>query len=168
MNSQYPWNQDKVLIVDDSKEQQQDIRKLYQEIGFQKFDFASDGLEALSKIKKTEDFNLISLDIIMPTMHGIECYEKIKEIKPDLKIVFISFLASDPNFLDSMKEKIPDEIMLGKPVSKGALLITLKNLYQIKEQEPASSKDDTPASSEGDTPASSEDDTKENPESQQS
>ena len=34
MNSQYPWVQDKILIVDDSKEQQEEIKKSYQELGF--------------------------------------------------------------------------------------------------------------------------------------
>ena len=41
---------------------------------------------------------------------------KTQKIKPDLKILFISFLANDLNFKDSIRERISDEIMLGKPI----------------------------------------------------
>jgi two-component system, chemotaxis family, chemotaxis protein CheY len=134
MSSQTPWQGRKVLVVDDSKTIREKLKDYYLDIGFKECEFSSNGLEALDLIKKRDDIDLVSLDIIMPIMHGIECYFKIKEIKPDLKIVFISCLASDPSFRDSIRDKIADNIMLGKPLSKGALLVTIKNIYGISEQ----------------------------------
>jgi len=52
---------------------------------------AQDGLEAIHVYKAFEhDIDLVLLDIFMPRMSGKEAYEKLKEINPDIKVLFCS------------------------------------------------------------------------------
>ena len=49
---------------------------------------ASDGQEAVSKFMENKDrIDLLLSDIIMPGMNGREAYERIKKIKPKLKVL---------------------------------------------------------------------------------
>lgn len=50
-----------------------------------------DGLEVIRFIEKVEVHpSLVLLDIHMPTMDGLECARKLREIHPDIKIVLLS------------------------------------------------------------------------------
>jgi CheY-like chemotaxis protein len=54
------------------------------------------GKEALEIYKMNrEDINLIILDMIMPNMGGVETFDKIKEIDPDVKILLSSGYSVD-------------------------------------------------------------------------
>jgi len=48
---------------------------------------ALNGLEAVEIVEKTEDVDLILMDIRMPVMDGIEAITQIKKIRPDLPII---------------------------------------------------------------------------------
>mgnify|MGYP001300270482 CR=1 FL=1 len=71
----------------------------------------------------------------MPVMHGIECYREIKKKNPQLKVVFISCLGGN-ELRQSMKEELSEELILGKPVSRGALEVSLKKAFGLVEEEP--------------------------------
>jgi len=75
----------KVLIVDDDPH----LRKLYeeelQEEGYEVL-IASSGKEALDIFSK-ELPDIVTLDILMPGMDGIEVLRKMKEQKPTLPVI---------------------------------------------------------------------------------
>ncbi len=75
----------KVLIVDDDPH----LRKLYeeelQEDGYEVL-IASSGSEALDIFSK-ESPDIVTLDILMPGMDGIEVLRKMKEQKPSLPVI---------------------------------------------------------------------------------
>ncbi len=60
-----------VVIVDDSAVQRKKLRELYTALGFKIVGEAKDGLDALTVTDQTQP-DLISLDVIMPVMHGLE------------------------------------------------------------------------------------------------
>lgn len=74
-----------ILVVDD----EESIRLLYkeelEEDGYRVL-LASDGEEALRKVKK-ESPDLITLDIRMPGMDGIEVLGLIKEMEPNIPVI---------------------------------------------------------------------------------
>ncbi|MBF0539093.1 MAG: response regulator [Nitrospirae bacterium] len=75
----------KVLIVDDDPH----LRDLYKmELEDEKYEVfvASSGKEAI-EIFAREDINIVTLDILMPGMDGIEVLRRMKEKKPDLPII---------------------------------------------------------------------------------
>ncbi len=84
-----------VLIAEDETE----IRKLsktsLEELGYNVIE-ACDGEDAVNKfLENKEKIALLLFDVIMPKLSGREAYEKIKKIKPDIKVLFISGYPTD-------------------------------------------------------------------------
>lgn len=51
--------------------------------------FASDGLEALQKVKELQP-DLVLLDISLPKLSGIETARQIRRLSPECKIIFLT------------------------------------------------------------------------------
>ncbi|RKX23880.1 MAG: hypothetical protein DRP46_14100 [Candidatus Zixiibacteriota bacterium] len=84
----------KVLIVDDEP-RVRDIFKQFCEItGSVEVDMAENGSEAVEKIRES-DYDLVTMDLIMPEMSGVEAVTKIKEIKPHLPVIVITGNATE-------------------------------------------------------------------------
>lgn len=123
----------KVLVVDDSKDQRQAITGLYKDLGCQVIGEAEDGLETLDKIEELKP-EIVSLDIIMPNMDGIECYSKISKDYPEIKVVFLSCLAKNSEVREILTKKIDSQILLSKPCEKEVLKKALLRLYGIQSE----------------------------------
>ncbi len=55
----------------------------------------NDGLEALAAVREsTEAFDLLLADIVMPGMDGIELAQKATDLKPGMKVMFITGFAA--------------------------------------------------------------------------
>ena len=78
----------KILVVDD----EENIRLLYQEEleedGYT-VDVAAHGQEALEKLNTFQP-DLVTLDIRMPGMDGVETLRKIREVQRDLPVILCS------------------------------------------------------------------------------
>ncbi len=84
----------KVLIVDDEP-RVRDIFKEFCEISDSvTVDQAENGAEALEKVKNN-DYDLVTMDLIMPEMSGIDAVAKIREVKPHLPVIIITGNATD-------------------------------------------------------------------------
>ena len=70
----------KILLVDDDKFLLDMYSLKFRENGFTVVTVFG-GPEALEKIKEKDDFDVILLDLIMPTMDGFELLENIREQK---------------------------------------------------------------------------------------
>ena len=81
----------KVLVVDDSTFAQQILTDLLNnDPDLEVVGVAHDGSEALEKIKGLHP-DVITLDVEMPKMNGLECFAKIMETNP-LPVIMVSYL----------------------------------------------------------------------------
>ncbi len=84
----------KILIVDDEDW----VRELFADIcGLSELfevEMAGGGREAIEKVK-AEDFDLITIDLIMPDISGLEAIEAIKTNKPRIPVIAITGNATD-------------------------------------------------------------------------
>ncbi|MEO0113291.1 MAG: response regulator [candidate division WOR-3 bacterium] len=78
----------KILLVDDNFELGFTLKELLELKGFQ-VEYVEDGFAALDKFKEN-DFDLVIMDIVMPGMDGIEIFKKMREIKKNIKVIFLS------------------------------------------------------------------------------
>jgi CheY-like chemotaxis protein len=79
-----------VLLVDDEDMIIDVGTRMLKKLGYQVF-IARDGKEAVEIFKKhPQEIDLVVLDMIMPKMGGGETYDRIKKIKPDVKVLLSS------------------------------------------------------------------------------
>lgn len=84
----------RILIVDDEKWIQDvflDFCKLSDAFVVE---LADSGLEAIEKVKN-KNYDLITLDLIMPEFSGLETLSQLKKIKPHVPVMIITGNATD-------------------------------------------------------------------------
>jgi CheY-like chemotaxis protein len=110
----------KILVVDDVESVREDLKAQYQSLGLVVVGAVTNGIEALDFLAK-QQVDLVSLDIIMPEMDGIECFRRIKAQGLKVLPFFVSWLAADPKVADALKTEIPADLFQGKPVNQASL-----------------------------------------------
>ena len=83
-----------VLIVDDAAFVRLSIRKVLEDNGFDVVGEAEDGLEAIKQYSKLKP-DIVTMDINMPEMNGVQALCEIKKQDPDAKVVMISALGHE-------------------------------------------------------------------------
>jgi CheY-like chemotaxis protein len=79
-----------VLLVDDEDMIVDVAQRMLDKLGYKVFT-ARDGKEAIEVFRKhKEEIDVIVLDMIMPKMSGGEAFDRIKEIKPGIKVLLSS------------------------------------------------------------------------------
>jgi two-component system chemotaxis response regulator CheY len=93
----------KLMIVDDSNIMRRRIERSNQFEELELVGTASNGLEALEMFKKT-DPDVVTMDLTMPQMDGIECISKLVVLKPAVRILVISALADKATAVEAMEK----------------------------------------------------------------
>ena len=88
------------------------------------------GEEAIAFVENNP-VEIIFLDIVMPGISGIDCAKKLKEIRPDLLIVFIS--AFDEYVRDS--NKIGGDYYIVKPYKREVLEQTVSRMKLLQKRQ---------------------------------
>lgn len=104
-----------ILIVDDSQFMRNLLGNTIKELGYQNLFFAEDGNQAIEIAEEVKP-RLVTLDISMPGMDGIETVLKLLEVCPGMKIVMISAINSQEIVKQALKNGAIDFIK--KPVDK--------------------------------------------------
>ena len=92
----------KLLIVDDSNIMRRRIERSQQFEELQVVGTAGNGVEALEMFRKT-DPDMVTMDLTMPQMDGIECISKLVQLKPAVRILVISALADKATAVEAME-----------------------------------------------------------------
>jgi two-component system chemotaxis response regulator CheY len=79
----------RVLIVDDSKIMRSLIRAALMKMGHEAIGEAGNGLEAYDMYFSLKP-DIVTLDMSMPVMNGIETLKKIKEKDQDAKVIMLT------------------------------------------------------------------------------
>jgi two-component system chemotaxis response regulator CheY len=92
----------KLMIVDDSNLMRRRIERSQQFEELQLVGTAGNGVEAIELFKKT-DPDVVTMDLTMPRMDGIECISKLVALKPAVRILVISALADKATAVEAME-----------------------------------------------------------------
>ncbi len=92
----------KLLIVDDSNIMRRRIERSQQFEELEVVGTAANGVEALEIFRKT-DPDMVTMDLTMPQMDGIECISKLVQLKPAVRILVISALADKATAVEAME-----------------------------------------------------------------
>src|SRR5256885_10844275 len=91
----------KLMIVDASNIMRRRIERSQQFDELELIGTAGNGLEAIELFKKA-DPDVVTMDLTMPQMDGIECISKLVELKPAIRILVISSLADKATAVQAM------------------------------------------------------------------
>ena len=111
----------RILVVDDEEK----IREVLREYGeFEGYSIveASDGMEAVN-ICKTEDFDLIVMDVMMPKLDGYSAVKEIKKSK-DIPVLMLSARGEEYDKLFGFEIGIDDYVV--KPFSPKEVMARIK------------------------------------------
>ena len=86
---------------------------------------ASNGVEAIEVFRQT-DPDVVTMDITMPEMDGIECVEQLVAMKPEVLILIVSALADKATAVEAMAKGANG--FLNKPFSDRQLNEALAEL----------------------------------------
>jgi two-component system chemotaxis response regulator CheY len=92
----------KLMIVDDSNLMRRRIERSQQFEELQLVGTAADGVEALDLFRMT-DPDVVTMDITMPHMDGIECIARLVAMKPAIRILVVSALADKATAVEAME-----------------------------------------------------------------
>jgi two-component system, chemotaxis family, chemotaxis protein CheY len=118
----------KLMIVDDSNVMRRRIERSQQLDELHVVGAAANGVEALEMFKRT-DPDLVTMDITMPQMDGIECIQRLVELKPAVRILVISALADKATAVDAMEKGANG--FLNKPFTDRQLNEAIAELIRV-------------------------------------
>lgn len=121
---------EKILFIDDEESLLTMLTKLISRLGYQLIT-ATDGLEALNLFYSNQkEIDLVIIDKNLPTISGIELIQKIKEIKPEIKIILTSGIQLDSE-IDELKAHLIDQF-IQKPYTVDILAQTIREVLDKK------------------------------------
>lgn len=126
-----------VLVVDDEKSLRDFVRRNLEARGY-KVVTASNGLEAMA-VFKSEEIDLVILDVMMPHMDGLEATRRIREMSK-APIIILTALGEEVDKVRAFDLGADD--YLTKPFGVGELMGRIKAvLRRLRWQEPSSSEE---------------------------
>ncbi len=128
---------ERLLVVDDEKHIREVIREYAEFEGYSVTE-AADGMEAVN-ICKTENFDLIVLDVMMPRLDGFSTCKEIKKTK-DIPTIMLSARGEEYDKLFGFEIGVDDYIV--KPFSPKELMARInvvikRNSQKTKQEETA-------------------------------
>jgi CheY-like chemotaxis protein len=107
-----------ILLVDDEPGMLRYIRTLL-EVDEHKVQTASTGEEAVERVQKGLQPDLVLLDLLMPGIDGLQTLEQLRHLKPGLKVVMLSCVNDTRKVVQAMRLGAVD--YLTKPFQKAEL-----------------------------------------------
>lgn len=105
----------RVLVVDDAKFMRHMIKQLLTGMGCEVVGEAADGEEACAMYEDLSP-DVVTMDVVMPKLGGIEALKRIRERHGDAKVVMISALDQREPLMEALKLGAVDYIV--KPFEK--------------------------------------------------
>ncbi|MBI4427554.1 MAG: response regulator [Ignavibacteriales bacterium] len=122
---------DRILIVDDEDSLRLSMKMRLKGAGFD-VEEASDGEEALDKIRENQ-YDVILLDIKMPTLSGLDALPLIVQTSPKTDVIMMTGFADFSDAIECLKAGAKDYLV--KPIEVTELVTRLKTLLRTRQSE---------------------------------
>ncbi|HOI15656.1 MAG TPA: ATP-binding protein [Geobacteraceae bacterium] len=117
-----------ILLAEDDDEVRKFNAGLLREFGYE-VEEAIDGVDAVQRFLQRKDaVDLVMLDVVMPKMNGKDVYDRLKRIRPDVKVLFTSGYTPETISKKGILEE--NHHFLEKPHTPGELLKKVADLIQ--------------------------------------
>lgn len=117
----------KVLIVDDAAFMRMKLKDILEKNGYSVVAEAENGADAIEKYK-AEQPDIVTMDITMPEMDGVEALKGIKAIDAGAKVVMCSAMGQQSMVMDAIRAGALDFIV--KPFDSSRVIQALDKVTQ--------------------------------------
>jgi two-component system, chemotaxis family, chemotaxis protein CheY len=115
----------RLLVVDDALFMRKLIRGVAAEAGWDVVGEAGNGAEAVMLYQQHQP-DLVTMDLVMPVMGGLEALRQIRALDPQAKVVVVTALDQKQALMDSIRDGAIDFIV--KPFERQRVLNLLAKL----------------------------------------
>jgi two-component system chemotaxis response regulator CheY len=115
----------RVMVVDDAMFMRASLKMMLEKNGYEVAGEAENGAIAVQKYKEIKP-DLVTMDITMPEMDGIQALKLIKQFDADAKIVIVSAMGQEPVVKEAIISGAKSFIV--KPFKEDFVLKTLSTL----------------------------------------
>jgi two-component system, chemotaxis family, chemotaxis protein CheY len=115
----------RLLVVDDALFMRKMICGVAAEAGWQVVGEAANGAEAVSLYQQHRP-DLVTMDLVMPIMGGLEALRQIRSLDPEAKVVVVTALDQKQSLMESIRDGAIDFIV--KPFERERVLSLLAKL----------------------------------------
>jgi len=118
-----------VLLAEDDFDVRKVLKKILEKFNYEVIE-AVDGEDAVNVFQENKHkIKLLILDVIMPKKDGVQAYDEIKSMRPEIKAI----IASGKNIDEGYKKRIIDEgiSFMSKPISLDSLLTKVREVLNI-------------------------------------
>ena len=120
----------RTLVADDASFMREMIREIIEPEGFDVIAEAGDGTDAVTAFKEHSP-DIVTMDIVMPKMSGIEAVKQIIQLDPGAKIVMCSALGQEALVMEALKAGASDFIV--KPFKPDVVVVTLRKALEKQD-----------------------------------
>ena len=117
-----------VLIVDDSRTSRRILRDILERAGYSVVGETINGKEGVEQYEKLRP-DIVTMDITMPEMDGIEALRIIKASHPEAKVVMITAAGQKDKMLEAVR--IGAEEFVSKPFVEETVLEALEHCTKV-------------------------------------
>jgi PAS domain S-box-containing protein len=115
-----------IMLVDDEQHIVKTGLEVLENIGYRVL-IAANGSEAVDLYKtRSDEIDLIIIDVVMPVMGGVEAASYFRDINPLVKVILST--GYDKNTTLPQGAGVPDEVILSKPFSTATLSHTVRKM----------------------------------------
>jgi len=115
----------RLLVVDDAMFMRKLIRGVAEEAGWEVAGEAVNGEEGVSLYRQLKP-DLVTMDLVMPVMGGLDALRKIREFDPEAQVIVVTALDQKQALMDSIREGAIDFVV--KPFERERVLNLLSKL----------------------------------------
>jgi len=123
-----PGGTETILLAEDDQEVRHVLRNILHEFGYRVIE-AVNGEEACLKFRNhSAEVDLVVTDTVMPRKNGLELYDDIRKVRPDIRVIFISGYPAGT--FEGRRLDDPRVAYADKPLSPMTLLTKVKSLLK--------------------------------------
>jgi two-component system response regulator AtoC len=120
----------KILLVDDEPGMLRYIRTLLELDDYQ-VETANNGKEAVERLEQGSQPDLVLLDLLMPELDGLETLERMRKMKPSIKVIMLSCVSDTRKVVQAIRLGASD--YLTKPFQKAELDAVIGQTLETKQ-----------------------------------
>lgn len=119
-----------VLLINDDKDVLTVLKRSLELKGMNTYGFSNPILAVEHFRNNAANYDIVVTDIRMPDMNGFEVARAVKEVRPDIKIAFITAFDINKSEFEKVLPSTKVDVFIAKPVKLGTFVERIKGIVE--------------------------------------